>query len=85
MEFYRVYHMDAKGRTAALTNFLAANDTLACERASVLMAESRWPGIELWESMRQVDCVGVTRGTVDVPDVPAQRLAPSLRPHQRLL
>jgi hypothetical protein len=58
MEFYRVYHIDAKGATAALTNFMAANDTLACEHASRIMAESEWPGIELWESMRRVHCYG---------------------------
>ena len=68
MEFYRVYHIDAKGETASLTNFMALNDALACERALVLMAQSRWPGAEVWESLRRVHCAGVSRFAMGPPE-----------------
>jgi hypothetical protein len=59
--FYRVYHINAKGETADLHNFRATDDVLACELAGIMMAESKWPGIELWERARQVHCKGMTR------------------------
>jgi len=52
--FYRVYHIDAKGGTKALHNFMATSDAAACELAGNFMAQSEWPRIELWEGMRQV-------------------------------
>ena len=67
--FYRVYHIDAKGGAAALHNFRAPDDTLACELAGVMMAKSKWPGIELWESMRRVHCKGVTRLNASMPEL----------------
>lgn len=79
MEFYRVYHIDAKGGTAALTNFTADNDTLACERAGAIVAASQWPGMELWERMRQIHCHGVTRTTASVPDFPSEKIAVTQR------
>jgi hypothetical protein len=85
VEFYRIYHIDAKGEISGLRNFTADSDVLACEQAVAIMAESKWSGIELWEGMRQVHCVGITRGTVDAPNVSPQELVPSLRPHQSLL
>jgi hypothetical protein len=81
VEFYRVYRIDAKGEISGLRNFTADSDLLACEQAAAIMAESKWLGIELWEGMRQVHCVGITRGTVDAPNAPSQKLVPSLRPH----
>jgi len=68
MEFYRIYHIGAKGEIASLRNFTADSDVIACEQALAIMVECKWQGIELWESMRQVHCAGVTRGLVDVPN-----------------
>jgi hypothetical protein len=73
--FYRVYHIDAKGETAALYRFRATDDALACERASEIMAHSEWPGMELWESVRQVHCKGVTQLAAGVPEIPPQKIA----------
>ena len=67
--FYRVYHIDEKGGTAARHNFMAADDVLACEQAGVIMAESKWPGIELWERVRLVQCKGVTRLSAGMPEL----------------
>jgi hypothetical protein len=68
MEFYRVYHIDAKGETASLTNYMALNDALACEHALTLMAESRWPGAEVWEGGRRLHCAGVGRFAMGPPE-----------------
>jgi hypothetical protein len=73
--FYRVYHIDAKGGTAALYNFRAIDDAFACERASEIMAHSEWPGIELWESGRQVHSKGVIRLEAGISEFPPQKLA----------
>jgi hypothetical protein len=43
MKFYRVYHIDAKGETAGLTNFMALNDAVACEESLGLMAKANGP------------------------------------------
>jgi hypothetical protein len=67
VKFYRVYHIDAKGDTAGLTNFMALNDADACEKSLALMSQSKWPGVELWESARHVHCGGMARCTVSVP------------------
>ena len=72
---YRLYHIDAKGGTKGLHNFAATNDTLACEQAGVFMAESEWPGIELWERMRQVHCRGVARLSAGMPEFPPSEIA----------
>jgi len=56
---YRVYHLDARGVTKSLHNFMAADDAHACETAAVFMGQSEWPGIELWESIRKVHCQGL--------------------------
>jgi hypothetical protein len=73
--FYRAYQIDAKGETAALRNFMAPNDALACERAGEILAEGKWPGIEVWESARQVHCNGVTRLSAGMPDFPPEKNA----------
>jgi hypothetical protein len=70
VKFYRVYHIDAKGETAGLTNFMADNDTVACEESLALMAKSKWPGVELWESGRHVHCGGIERCTTGAPEFP---------------
>jgi len=66
-KFYRAYHIDAKGGTAGLKNFTALNDTEACEKALEILAQNKWPGMELWESARHVHCGGMARCTVSVP------------------
>ena len=76
MKFYRVYHIDAKGEAAGLTNFRTTSDALACEKALAIMTASRWPGIELWERGRQVHCKGITRFAADMPEFPSQEIAP---------
>jgi hypothetical protein len=69
--FYRVYHIDATGVTQSHHNFRATDDTLACEAAGVFMAESKWPGIELWERTRMVHCKGVSRIAAGPPEFPS--------------
>jgi hypothetical protein len=68
MEFYRVYHIDAKGGTAGLTNFMALNDALACKHAVAIMAQSKWPGAEVWEGGRRIHCAGVGRCAMGSPE-----------------
>ena len=68
---YRVYHIDARGVTKSHHNFKAIDDALSCEAAAVLMSESEWPGIELWESMRIVHCNGVSRIAAGMPEFPS--------------
>ena len=64
MEFYRIYYINAKGETAGFSNFMALNDTLACEHAVTVMTKSEWPGAEVWENRRRVHCVGLERSVM---------------------
>jgi hypothetical protein len=75
MKFYQAYHLDAKGETASLTNFMAANDADACENALVVLGNSKWPGLELRECGRHVHCAGVARSSMGPPDNDARRHA----------
>jgi hypothetical protein len=74
VSFCRVYHIDAKGETAGLTNFRTTRDAFACARALAIMAASKWPGAELWEGRRQVHCAGVARKW-PMPAFPSQDIA----------
>ena len=75
-----LYHIDAKGETASLTNFMALDDARACEHALALMAESRWPGAEVWERLRRVHCAGVGRFAMGPPESGDSAQAPSSLP-----
>jgi len=68
---YRVYHIDAQGVTKSHHNFKSTTDTLACEAAGVLMSESEWPGIEVWEGARMVHCKGANRIAAGPSEIPS--------------
>lgn len=63
---YRVYYMNAAGVTQSHHNFSAIDDAQACKTAGVLLAESKWPGIELWERIRMVHCAARIMATSPV-------------------
>jgi hypothetical protein len=75
MNFYRIYHIDSRGGTAALRNFTATDDVVACQLAGAIMAQSKWPGIELWEKTRQVLSAGEKRSAAGMADFPPQKRA----------
>jgi hypothetical protein len=56
MGFYRVYHVNAAGKTVDHSNFQAANDTAACETVRTIKKQRGWHVAELWVNVRYVAC-----------------------------
>jgi len=56
MDFYRVYHVNAAGKTVDHSNFQAADDNAACETVLIIKKERGWHVAELWINVRHVAC-----------------------------
>ena len=68
MKYYRIFYINAKGETGGFTTYMALNDTLACKHALTIMAKCKWSGAEVWNCGRQVQCAGIARSGMDLPD-----------------
>jgi hypothetical protein len=62
MNFYRVYHIDAAGKTVGHLNFQAKDDATACVHAGIIKRTGSWPTLELWVNRREIECPDDTSG-----------------------
>ena len=56
MNFYRVYHVNAAGKTVDHSNFQAADDKAACEAVLIIRKQRGWHAAELWINVRHIAC-----------------------------